>query len=79
MLDASASAFSSFVGQVAIPIPVLGALVGNAVGTTVYELGKDFYNKREAELLARYAQELKALDTELDGEYAACISGLVRI
>ena len=75
-LDASVSAFSSFVGQVAIPIPVLGALVGNAVGTTVYELGKDFYNKREAELLAHYAQELKALDTELDGEYAACISGL---
>ena len=42
----------------------------------MYELGKDFYNKREAELLAHYAQELKALDTELDGEYAACISGL---
>ena len=57
-------------------VPVLGALVGNAVGTTVYELGKDFYDKREAELLARYAQELKALDTGLDGEYAACISGL---
>ena len=75
-LDASGSAFSSFVGQAIIPVPVLGALVGNAVGTTVYELGKDFYDKREVELLARYAQELKALDTELDGEYAACISGL---
>ena len=75
-LDASVSAFSSFVGQAIIPVPVLGALVGNAVGTTVYELGKDFYDKREAELLAHYAQELKALDTELDGEYAACISGL---
>lgn len=70
------SAFSSFVGQVIIPVPVLGALVGNAVGATVYELGKDFYDKREAELLAHYAQELKALDTELDGEYAACISSL---
>ncbi len=75
-LDASVSAFSSFVGQVIIPVPVLGALFGNAVGTTVYELGKDFYDKREAELLAHYAQELKTLDTELDGEYAACISGL---
>lgn len=75
-LDASVSAFSSFVGQVIIPVPVLGALVGNAVGATVYELGKDFYDKREAELLAHYAQELKALDTELDGEYAACISSL---
>ena len=69
------SALSSFVGQTIFPVPILGALVGNAVGTTVYELGKDFYSKREAELLTHYAQELKALDTELEGEYAACISG----
>ena len=75
-LDASVSAFSSFVGQAIIPVPVLGALVGNAVGTTVYELGKDLYNKREAELLAHYAQELEALDAELDGEYAACVNSL---
>ena len=75
-LDASVSAFSSFVGQAIIPVPILGALVGNAVGTTVYELGKGFYNKREAELLAHYAQELKALDIELESEYAACISDL---
>jgi hypothetical protein len=75
-LDASVSAFSSFVGQAVIPVPILGALVGNAVGTTVYELGKDFYSKREAELLAHYTQELKALDTELDCEYTACINSL---
>ena len=75
-LDASVSAFSSFVGQAVIPVPILGALVGNAVGTTVYESGKDFYGKREAELLAHYAQELKALDTELDCEYVACINSL---
>ena len=75
-LDASVSAFSSFVGQAVIPVPILGALVGNAVGTTVYELGKDFYSKREAELLAHYTQELKALDTELVCEYTACINSL---
>lgn len=75
-LDASVSAFSSFLGQAVIPVPILGALVGNAVGTTVYELGKDFYSKREAELLAHYTQELKALDTELDCEYTACINSL---
>lgn len=75
-LDASVSAFSSFVGQALIPVPVLGSLVGNAVGTTIYELGKNLYNKREAELLAHYAQELEDLDAELDGEYATCISDL---
>lgn len=75
-LDASVSAFSSFLGQTIIPIPILGALVGNAVGTTMYELGKDFYSKQEAEILAHYAQELETLDEKLDGEYAACIDEL---
>ena len=75
-LDASVSALSSFVGQSLIPIPVLGALVGNAVGTTVYELGKDFYSKQESELLAHYARELEALDAEVNAEYAACLSRL---
>ncbi|WP_137652321.1 hypothetical protein [Bifidobacterium moukalabense] len=75
-LDASVSAFSSFVGQVLIPVPVLGAFVGNAVGTTVYELGKDFYSKQEAELLERYTQEVRILDAELDDEYATCMSSL---
>ena len=75
-LDASVSAFSSFVGQVLIPVPVLGAFVSNAVGTTVYELGKDFYSKQETELLERYTQEVRILDAELDDEYATCMSSL---
>lgn len=75
-LDASVSAFSSFLGQTIIPIPILAALVGNAVGTTIYELGKDFYSKQEAEVLAHYAQELETLNEKLDGEYAACIDEL---
>lgn len=75
-LDASVSALSSFVGQSLIPIPVLGALIGNAVGATAYELGKDFYSKRESELLAHYARELEALDAGVDVEHAACLSSL---
>lgn len=46
------------------------------MGATVYELGKDFYNKQEAAILAQYAQKLKILDAELNGKYAACISRL---
>ncbi|MDO5335129.1 MAG: hypothetical protein Q4F23_03555 [Coriobacteriia bacterium] len=75
-LDASVGALSSFLGQVIIPVPVLGALVGNAVGSTMYELGKDFYGKREAELLVHRALELEELGAELDDEYAACIFSL---
>ncbi len=75
-LDASASALSGFVGQALIPVPVLGALVGNAVGTTVYELGKDFYSKQETALLERYAQEISDLDEQVQQDYADCIDNL---
>ena len=77
-LDASVSAFSSFVGQALIPVPVLGALVGNAVGATVYELGKDFYGAQEAALLERYAEEVRSLDDQLERDYAVCIGDLRR-
>lgn len=75
-LDASVSAFSSFVGQALIPVPVLGALVGNAVGTTVYELGKDFYSAQETALLERYAKEISDLDCQLERDYAVCVDDL---
>ncbi len=75
-LDASVSAFSSFVGQALIPVPVLGALVGNAVGTTVYELGKDFYSDQETALLERYTEEISDLDDQLEQDYVACIEDL---
>jgi hypothetical protein len=75
-LDASVSAFSSFIGQALIPVPVLGALVGNAVGTTVYELGKDFYNEQEAALLARYVEEISNLDDQLERDYAVRMDDL---
>lgn len=75
-LDASISALSSFVGQALIPVPVLGALVGNAVGTTVYELGKDFYSKQEAALIERYAEEVNNLDDQFERDYADCLDGL---
>ncbi len=75
-LDASVSALSSLMGQVLIPVPVLGSLIGNAVGTTIYELGKDFCNKHEAEILEQYTQELRDLNAELDKDYFACLEQL---
>lgn len=68
-LDAAVSAVSSLAGQVLIPVPVLGAIIGNALGTTIYQIGKDSFSKKEKELLEKYINELEELDEKLDVEY----------
>ena len=68
-LDASVSAVSSLLGQALIPIPVLGAIIGNTVGTMLYQIGKNDLAEREQKLLASYAENQKKLDAELAAHY----------
>ena len=68
-LDASVSAVSSLLGQALIPIPVLGAIIGNTVGTMLYQIGKNNLAEREQKLLAGYAENQKKLDAELAAHY----------
>lgn len=56
-LDSSISALSSVIGQVAIPVPVIGALVGNVAGTLAYEICKGNLSSREQSIVAQYARE----------------------
>lgn len=50
-LEATVSALSSFAGQVIIPVPVLGAVIGNSVGVMMYQIAKDHLSSREQRLL----------------------------
>ena len=77
-IEEAVSAAAGFAGQTLIPIPVVGALVGNIVGTTAYELGKDVLRRNEQSLLSRYAEEQEALADELADEYTECITHLNR-
>lgn len=69
-LDASVSALSSFAGQILIPIPVLGAVIGNTVGTMMYQVAKDNLSAREQEILMDYIESIQKLDTDLQTQYA---------
>ena len=60
-LDASVSALSSFIGQAVIPIPVIGALIGNTVGTTLYKVAKDGLSDREQKIIKSYLDDIEAL------------------
>ncbi len=75
-LDASVSALSSFAGQVLIPVPVLGAVIGNAVGTMIYQIGKDNLSAKEQELIKQYLKDISNLEDKLSEEYIQYIDQL---
>lgn len=68
-LDAAVSGLSSFVGQALIPVPVLGAVIGNTIGMVMYSAASSSLSRREAELVARYLEEQRVLDDQLAAEY----------
>lgn len=68
-LDAAVSALSTAIGQAVMPIPVLGAVVGNTVGTVIYQAAKDNLSDYEQRVLAEYVEQQKQLDVELNAEY----------
>ncbi|WP_336087327.1 hypothetical protein [Nocardia sp. SSK8] len=75
-VEAAVRALSSFVGQATIPIPILGAVLGTAVGTVMYKAVASSLTKREAALIERYLDEQRALDAELAAEYQAILDQL---
>ncbi|GAB85934.1 hypothetical protein RVF83_07265 [Gordonia rubripertincta] len=75
-LETAVSALSSFVGQTLIPVPVLGAVIGNTVGTIMYKAVSSSLSEREAALILRYADEQRALDGQLAADYQDLIMTL---
>jgi hypothetical protein len=68
-LDASVSALSSFAGQVLIPVPVLGAVIGNAIGTMLYQIAKDSLSVKEKAIIEKYLKDISDLDVKLAEDY----------
>lgn len=68
-LDVSISALSSLLGQTLIPVPILGAIVGNTVGTMMLQIARDNLNENEQQLIANYMREIHDLDEKLELEY----------
>ncbi len=75
-LDSAVSALASITGQAMIPVPVIGSVIGNAVGTMLYQIGKDSLSAKEQAIIAGYLRELEELDQKLDEEYQQFIERL---
>ena len=52
-----------------IPVPVLGAVVGNTVGTMMYQIAKNNLSSREQKIFEEYAEAVRQLDVSLQDQY----------
>lgn len=68
-LDVSISALSSFAGQVLIPVPIIGAVIGNTVGTMMYQIAKDNFSSYEQKIFEEYKESIYLVDKELNEQY----------
>lgn len=72
-LDVTVSAISSLMGQAMIPIPVLGAVVGNVAGMFMYSIAKSNLSMQEQVLVERYRGSIQLLNEQLDAHYLELI------
>ena len=75
-LDVSVSAVASLIGQTVIPIPVLGAVIGNVAGMFMYGMAKDHLSEKEQTITERFLTEMQTLDQILEFKYQKFIEFL---
>lgn len=75
-LDVSISALSSLLGQAIIPVPILGAVIGNTVGTMLYQMAKENFTAAEQKTMDSYLMRQKIVDKELAERYESYIETL---
>lgn len=68
-LDVTVSAIASVAGQVFIPVPILGAVIGNIAGEFMYEFCKKQGTEQSQRVIAGYKQEMERLNQQLDYQY----------
>ncbi len=75
-LDVSVSALASMLGQTLIPIPVLGAIIGNMAGMFMYQIAKDHLFAKEHALIVNYQESLTSLNKMLEDRYQQLMTQL---
>ncbi|MBE5965295.1 MAG: hypothetical protein E7252_10335 [Lachnospira sp.] len=78
-LDVAVSAIASIAGQIIIPIPILGAVVGNVAGEFMYEICKKQAGMRSQEIIAGYYKEMEQLNQQLDIKYVKVVLEIERL
>jgi hypothetical protein len=77
-LDVTISAIASAAGQVVIPIPVLGAVIGNVAGEFVYELCKKYGTMKSQRIIEGYNAQMQELNQRLSIQYLGVVIEIQR-
>ena len=75
-LDVSVSTVASILGQTLIPVPVLGAIIGNIAGMFMYQIAKDNLSEKEQTLIRSYQESFALLNQALDKRYHTLLAML---
>ncbi|MCD8151099.1 MAG: hypothetical protein LUE92_16410 [Clostridiales bacterium] len=68
-LDTAVSAVASLLGQTLIPVPMVGAAIGNSVGMMMYQTARDYLSDREQKIIAGYLDEIRQMSENFDIVY----------
>lgn len=75
-VEAAITALSSLIGQAVIPVPLLGAVIGTAIGTIMYRAVSNSLSDKEAKLISGYAAGQRTVDEELAVRYGHLLDKL---
>lgn len=75
-LDVTVSAISSILGEILIPIPVLGAIIGNTAGMFMMNIARTYLSSTEQQFIAEYQKEIASLITKSDADHMVIIKKL---
>ena len=77
VIDSSFAAIGACVGQIMIPIPVLGSVVGSIATSIILEIGKGFLSDREQELIQNYRKNIDSHIKNLDDKYKIIFNDII--
>lgn len=78
-LDVTVSTIASAIGQAVIPIPVLGAMVGNVAGEFIYGLCKQYAGEKETNAILTYRNQMEILNQQLDEQFQQLLREIERV
>lgn len=73
-LDVTISAISALAGQVIIPVPVLGAIIGNIAGQFVSSICKEYAGQKEQDIIFNYRAKTAQLRKQIEKNYESVVA-----
>ena len=77
VIDASFATIGACIGQIMIPIPVLGSVVGSISTSIIWEIGKGILNEREQRIIQDYRENLNSYIKTLDENYLVIYNEII--